>query len=1001
MWRRALIAFFVLALFPTSAWYGIANAQSSGATTASLIGTVKDSSGAAIVGATIIARQIETNSERTTQVLEDGSYSLVQLPPGNYEIMVQANGFSSKITKPVLTIGTTSLVDFDLIPGGSSEIIEVNASQLVSFDLSSSEKSTLIDKNVITTLPINRRNFLDFSLTTAGVVRDRLPLQGIQSTSGLNFNGQNARQNNVTIDGADNNDFNSGSIRATYSQEAVQEFQVVANNSSAEFGRAQGGIVNIVTRTGGNQFTGSLFGFLRNDSLSARNAFTQDKGDFRQYQFGTTLGGPIKRDKAFFFTSFERLSVADTLTVNVDPSVLVSLNRLGFPAKSGAIPFSEANTTFLGRADIKVGTKDLLAIRYNYAKNYDGRIEPFGGNRTESIGGQQRLRDDTLSISNTYISTGLNLVNETRFLFGRRDLIVNPIDPFGPRLNITTAQGTIVAGRSTQLPAQREQFMYQIVDNVSLQRGRNQLKFGIDYIRIELPKDSNQSPLGSAGQGFFTQINFNAAGAPFNPARFFNGINLFDPNTRTEAQKQFLRLVAQGLVVTTPGFPLLDLANLPLPTAFIQGFGDPFLSLNDNYFSTYIQDDIKVSKNFLLKLGLRYDLERLQYAPTNKGNFSPRVGIAYQIRENLSFSTSYGIYHGVTPFSPVFRFAQQKINNQIVPLLPFPFSIIPFSLPGRMFPQGNSLPKGIPIIRQFFTEADIQPDFRNGYAQQFNANLSYLPQKQTLISISGQYVRGVKLFLSRDINPVIRPIPGNALQSRIVGRIDNTRGTVQELESSGDSYYSALTVQVQRRFSSNFALLANYTFSKALDNFVDYRVELVAFNNPLNLAGEKGYSVQDVRNRFVFSGIWDINYGKTQLLKGFQVSTIVTLESGRPYNLGVGVDLDMNADIIPGDRPLGIARNAGITPGFATVDLRLTRKVSFKDKYSIEGFFEVFNLFNRVNVLNDFNNNTFPPNPNGTFNLPAQENGRYILPKDRFSLSFAPRQLQLGFRVTF
>ncbi|KAF0249890.1 MAG: ferrienterochelin and colicins outer membrane receptor, partial [bacterium] len=148
MWCRTLVAFCVLALFPTSGYYSIANAQSSGSTTASVVGTVKDSSGAVIAGATVIARQIETNSERTTQVLEDGSYSLVQLPPGNYEIMVQADGFSTKITKPALTIGTTSLVDFNLTPGVPSEIIEVNASDLVSFDLNSTEKSTLIDKAV-------------------------------------------------------------------------------------------------------------------------------------------------------------------------------------------------------------------------------------------------------------------------------------------------------------------------------------------------------------------------------------------------------------------------------------------------------------------------------------------------------------------------------------------------------------------------------------------------------------------------------------------------------------------------------------------------------------------------------------------------------------------------------------------------------------------------------------------------------------------------------------
>jgi hypothetical protein len=991
----------VLALFPAFNFNSLVNAQSSGATTASIIGIVKDDSGAAITGATIVARQIETNLERTTQALEDGSYSLVLLPPGNYEITVQAEGFSSKVLKSSLTIGTTSIAEFSLTVGASTEIIEVNADSLVILDPGKVEKSTTIDRNVISGLPINRRNYLDFTLTTAGVIRDRLPLQGIQATSGLNFNGQNARQNNITIDGADNNDLTSGGVRSTYSQEAVKEFQVVSNSFSAEFGRASGGILNIVTRSGGNDFNGGLFLFLRNDSLSARNAYTKDKSEFRQYQFGATLGGPIKRNKAFFFTSFERLSVADSLTVGIDPLVIASLNRNGFPARSGAIGFSEASTNFLFRSDIKLSDKDLLNIRYNYSRGYDGRIEPFGGIRTESIGGQQRLRDDTLSVSNTRIFNKLNLVNETRFLFGRRDSQVNPIDPIGPRLNITTLQGTVVAGRSTQLPAQVLQNIFQIVDNVSLQRGRNQLKFGVDYLRVNLPEDSNIIPIGVAGQGFFTQLNFNAAGAPFNPDRFFDGLRLFDPSLRSLGQKQFLNVVARGLVATNPGFPLLDLANLPIPTQFIQGFGRFSVPLNYNYFSTYIQNDIRVNKNFMVKLGLRYDLERLQYIPSNSGNFSPRVGLSYSIRDNLNFTASYGIFHGVTPFSPVFRLAQQEIGKSIIPLIPFPFSVIPFSLPGRTFPQGTTVPQGVPIIRQLFVESGVQPNFRNGYTQQINSGFNYIPEKNTLLSITGQYVRGVKLFLGRDINPVIRPVPGNALQSRITGRVDPTRGNVQQLESAGNSYYAALTLQAQRRFSQNFIFLVNYTFSKALDNFVDYRVELVAFNDPLNLAGEKSFSVQDVRNRFVFSGIWQMNNVKNPFLKDFQFSTIVTLESGRPYNLGAGVDLNMNADIVPGDRPLGIARNAGIGPKFNTVDFRVTRKVNFAEKLSLEGFFEAFNLFNNVNGQIDFNANVFPPSPTGTFNLPRQENGRFILPPDRIRMSFAPRQLQLGFRLTF
>ncbi|MEW6732723.1 MAG: carboxypeptidase-like regulatory domain-containing protein, partial [Acidobacteriota bacterium] len=211
MRRYITIANFIFSLLLLSNLIATARGQSSGSTTATLLGRVKDEQGRVLAGAVVTATQRETNLVRTTTTDDDGSYILVQLPPGNYQVIAQANGFTRKSLPTNLTIGITLLIDFTLTVGSENEIIEVRA-DAATLAPDKTEKSTLVDESEILRLPINRRNFLDFTLITAGVVMDRIPLQGAQANSGLSFNGQNARQNNITIDGLDNNDLNSGSV---------------------------------------------------------------------------------------------------------------------------------------------------------------------------------------------------------------------------------------------------------------------------------------------------------------------------------------------------------------------------------------------------------------------------------------------------------------------------------------------------------------------------------------------------------------------------------------------------------------------------------------------------------------------------------------------------------------------------------------------------------------------------------------------------------------------
>jgi hypothetical protein len=971
-----------------------------GSTTASLTGVVIDPQQAVIPGAIVTARNLQTNTTREVKAAEDGSYVISQIPPGLYEISVQANGFSNSTVKMELTLGRTTLYDFTMTITNDPNIVIVEASSLL--DQGKTESSTNNDRERIDNLPINRRNFLDFSLTSPRVTPDRTPQQGVAASSGLSFNGLPARQNNITIDGLDNNDPGPGTVRSTFSQDAVQEFQVVSDGYSAEFGKALGGVVNIVTRGGTNDVKGTLFFLNRNDSISARNAFSPNNPEFKQYQFGATLGGPVKKDKAFFFTSFERLSVKQNSVVSISNETVASARREGFLINNGPIPFGVGTTTFLARGDVKVSPNDTIYIRYNYGGTFNGAGEPFGDLITgaqvsDTNAGVQQLRDNNFAFNNTYVNPGLNLVNETRFLYARRNQDLDPIDPTGPQVNIVAPEGLVVFGRGTLLPQPKRTNTYQIIDNVTLTRGRQNIKFGIDFTYVDVPLF--RVPIFPGGFATFVPLDLSPLGGPT-----FSAIQAFDPTRRTTQQQAFLMNLSTQLPMMIPGFPRLNLQNLGLPAAFAQGF----LSKNatgtktkSSTFSAFFQDDIKLRSNFLLKLGLRYDRNDTDFLASNSGNFSPRIAISYKPAKigRLHLKAAYGLFFATPLFGPA-TVGQNTASGALkIPVIPFPLSLAFYSLPGHRLPDGDGVPAGVPFIPQLSLEFRNDPGMRPAYSQQVNAGFDYFITNNMALSITYDSVRGIKVFSQRNINPIVRPIPGDTINSAITGRVDTTRGDVFEFASAYDSYYHGLTISLNRRFSNNVGLIANYTFAKAIDNFIDIRNELQQSVDPLSLKGERGLSLQDVRSRFILSGSWDLNYTKNPFLSGFQVSSIINLESGRTYNLLAGADLNLNGDNPPGDRPAFIARNSGLTPGFARVDFRLTRTINFKENYKIQAFVEGFNIFNRVNISDV--NPIFPMDAQGNFNLPAKDGSRFVAPKDRFRASFAPRQFQFGFKFSF
>lgn len=980
----------------------------SGATTGSVSGSVKDSQGKVIFGTTLYIKQIETNLERTLQLPNTGIYSFNQLLPGIYEIRAEADGFSPQTQKLTVNIGRTILVNFNLSVGETNVFIEVDANNLI--DVNKTESSTNITRQSIDTLPINQRNFLDFSLTSARVTRDRIPPNGTTATSGLSFNGQTARANNLTVDGSSNNDSFTGGVLSTFSQEAVQEFQIVSDSFTAEFGRSAGGVINIVTKSGTNSFQGSLFNFIRSDSISARDVFTAFKPEFKQYQFGATLSGPIKRDKAFFFTSFERLSVKQNNIVTISNQIIESIQRQGFSdVTNGALPFAIGTTTLLARSDINISSNDKLAIRYNGGFTYDGAFETIlttlGGLISPTSSGIRQLEDNTINISNIYANT--NFINETRFLYANRDQRVLSANIENPLVQIITNEGQIIFGRNFLTPQIKNLQTYQFVNNFSFVRNKQQIKVGVDYNYNNAPNMKSDFTIIGGGFAAFVPLDFSTIlGIKGLPS--FSSLEAFDPNLRTIEQRNFLSILSQLLPSQIPGFPSnVPLENLSLPGLFGQSFGFNRQSVNQKLFSTFIQDDIRLTPNLLLKLGLRYDIFRQTFTPSNNGNFSPRIAFSFQPKEKLTFRGAYGIFFASSPsLVPAiivggYNSQRQTFepNSAILQYFLFPFSVLPFSLPQRRFPEIGQLPPGVSITPQLTQSYQYQPDLRNSYTQQITTGVSYNLTNTSLISAEYNFVRGNKLFSSREINPIVRPIASNPILSALIGRNDLTKGRVLNFESAFDSYYNGLTLTFNHRATNQFNFLASYTYSKSIDNYVDFRTDIAAANNSLRIDLERGLSLQDVRHRLVVSGTWNIDYKKSLFLKDFQLSTIMNVESGRPYNLLAGTDVNMDGDIPVADRPLDIGRNTGITPGFFSVDMRLSRIFFIKDKYKIQTIVEAFNLFNKVNISQV--NDIFPPDSQGNFNLPPQENGRFTVPSERFTNAFSPRQLQIGVKLIF
>ena len=1029
--KKTLLAFLVFWVCGNIICGNQALLAQSHVASAEIGGVVRDSSEAVLAGSLVTVKNPETGRVLSAVTNGSGEYRIKLLPPGLYEIQAARENFSTQSKKGVeITVGQIAIVDFQLEPGAISFVVQVTETLSLA-ESERTQQSHTVDERNIRSLPIDRRDYLTYTLLSPGVV-DARPLTdasdfriGLTASTGLSFFGNNGRGNGVKIDGGEADD-PAGGVRPTLSQEAVQEFQINSSNYSAELGGASGGVINIVSKSGTNSFRGSLYGFFRHQSLDAANSFastlvngvsTRIKPPSKRQQFGATLGGPLAINRTFFFSSFEGLDRRESSAVSVltnnsifgpTPEQQFILSALPAPAaaalgaalsaspstralfetNNGVFPFNSGDYKFSFRIDHGLAAGRQLMIRYNYA-NIDETNPNTGALVGISRATETSKLDHNLLLGLT--SSGANrLVNELRLQFNYGDLLVGTREKFGPSLDIN---GFGFFNRDNVSPSGNIGRRYEVTDNLSIVRGSHAMKLGGQLLLRGIRSESQALFSGRFSFGSLPGSLVSPVLAPTS----INGLQAF---------------------------------NLGLPLSYNQGFGNPVVASTNPFYAIYFTDRWKPVSSLVIDLGIRYELDdRRDPLPTDKNNFAPRVALAWQPggRRATTVRAGYGIF-----YTPTFYFVDWVANAlgdvngkrqiaQVVTTIQTPGAASSVSIFQTLRAQGVLT---IPTPNRAITPADLQqfgitvshvgpvpalsalfkssPDYVNAYAQHASLGIEHEFGRDLLVAVNYQFARTLNIVRPRDDNLLPAPIDP-VLGIRVWSPLYFKRPELLSdnvYESTGRADYHGLTVEVKKRLSNAFSLNMNYTFSKAIDEIVDYNSDFEP-NDQANLRGERSLSSFDQRHQFILyatlqgsartgSAVRRVLIGQTS------VSPIVHINSGRPFNLLAGFDLNQDRHSTT-DRPAFAGRNTGIGPSFSTLDVRFARRLSLGESRSLEFIADGFNVLNKLNYRSI--NNTVG-NISGPFNLKGRSDVGPSQPLG-FTSAFEARRLQLGFRVNF
>jgi hypothetical protein len=1036
------------------------------AATGAIHGTVVDLHDLRIPGATIAVVNTATGTRYSATSDAEGRFALDLLPPGDYSARAVAKDMSPQITPQLhVDVGAAAELEFRLTLASVQEKVTVSgAPQLV--DTKATAISTLLDERAIADLPLNGRRFSDLMLLSPGVTQD--PRSLTSATNGdLSFGGLRGFQNSFLVDGGDFNNAFFAQARGLYrtpyqfSNEVVQEFRVSSNSSGAELGRAGGAVVNVVTKSGSNHWHGTGLYYIRDSAFGgAADPFMTFKPHSEQQQGGATLGGPIKKNKIFFFAGFDQhfFHVPDVVefldgSMQVIPQAgtgpyspgdyeasdqaLVFAAAAQLTALAGSYPAAQIGNASYAKLDINLTPRNQLALRYNSSRYWGSNnvfLDPASPVTYDSISdnGEETVSTDTGSAS---LTSGITprLLSHLRAQFSRdlRQSFTNTNDTL---IKVTDVIDGI--GRSDQLPRATREHRAQLAETLSLDTSRHSFKFGGDALITWL---YDYFPSQQSGEYIFDVIKVD----PFT----------FQPQ---EA----------GLPLT----PLRAYAHA-VPHYYLQNFGGASSNPNSNDYAAFAQDTIRVTDHLAINLGVRWDLQTFTSAglisnplfpPAGKVpflpyNFGPRAGLAYSIGKNhpLVIRAGYGLFYvripqiynsaiatenGITD-SQVFLNNTNYYDQQVFPVYPNPLVTCPLTSPSCSLPAGFT--EGVTNDVSAFA-----PNFITPRVQQTSLTLEREVAGKTTVAISYLYVHGEHLIRALDVNlppPVALTYPlfdstGSIFQGGFytvdsfatwqytqsltcpfppcinpLGRPIAQLGSIDEFQSAASSVYNGATLSINRRMARGAYLRLSYTYARAIDDGQDALVagEPAAVQNSYNPNGERGPSVTDQRNRFVAAFSLEPRpfHREHQFLghvfNDWRISSIVTAGSGRPVNATVTGDPNQDGNY-DNDRLPGYTRNGFTGPDYSSTDLRLVRKIHVGRGYRLEFSADSFNLFNRDNQRVEITSSgltveattftQYSAYVDGVF-YPAyyQQPQSFLKP----NAAFAPRQVQLGLKLIF
>lgn len=912
--------------------------------TSNLQGVVSDPSGGSIPGASVTAVNVDTGETRETSANQEGFYRLNLLPRGKYDVRAAKAGFSAENVKDItLTIGETVTVNFALKVAGQTQQVTVT-STATQVDTSSSQIQAPVLQAQISNLPINDRNFQQL----ANLIPGAAPAPSYDPTKrlygGIVSGGATARSSGISVDGGNFNDNIVGGPVGLVPEDAIQEFQVITNQFSAEYGHSSGPFINVVTKSGTNDMHGSGFFLFRQRDLQARGFFEPQKPKFDREQFGGSFGGPIIKDKTFGFFALERNRQEKTQTVNTQGV---------FPQFEGSFPAPFRDLLMVSKFDHHLSPAHSVSFRWSFQRNTSReglRIDPnisVGGPPTENAFQIATNENISWQLTHTWVVSPRTL-NQFLVHFNR---FINELNPTSSGINLRFP--SVVIGQNASTPQGVQQDRLQFRDDFSTitnwHRVHN-LKFGLDL-----------NP----------RIKYNALFDLFK-----NGVFIFGQDDPT--------LHCSSPTSCTSGVA---------PLFALKGLG----STRENgtgvwQMAYYAQDDWKVNRHLTLNLGLRYEYESGFFdsgfhhpleglAPffnsrtrqNDRTDFGPRFGFAYDVRGNgkIVVRGGFGIYYDSTPW-------ENSYIDRTFDGVKYEFGVFTPSQPDLNDPAFSApqVPGGFAIdgrVKQPYTE-----QYSIGVGQELPFGI--------LLDASFVHILGLHGWMTRELNPQGMKPDGTVVPPRYPNL-----GLFSSFQTTNISHYNALQLSARKNLARRVQFQLSYTLSKAV-SFSDDIFEPGVPQNSDNVFADKGPTLRDARHRFVWSGI-------VRLPFGFQTSNIVALQSGRPFNIITGTD--DNGDGHLKDRPPGVGRNAGRAAATYIWDTRLSRPFKINERIEISPTVDMFNVVNHPNFdaesyIGALNAGCAPSDVGcGTLQRPGAAFGK---PTDIIS---PPRQLQLGVRVTF